>query len=127
MKKRRGFIFITYKDEASVKKCLENKYHTVEGSKVGTQSGLHHWPSEIQGIKAQCWTRLQVVHSVLQCELKIAQPKEVYQQQQYGGGRGGYSGGGRGGRWRGGGGGGGGGKARAFLAQNGPLGDGWWL
>lgn len=33
-KKRRGFIFITYKEEASAKKCLEKKYHTVEGSMV---------------------------------------------------------------------------------------------
>lgn len=57
-KKRRGFIFVTFKDEACVKKCLEKKFQTIEGGR---------------------------------CELKRAQPKELY-QQQHGGGRGGYGG-----------------------------------
>lgn len=128
-KKRRGFIFITFKEAASVKKCLEKKYHNIQGSRVLTHTintwkrwmflffflkpkhllhlnfmvGKHFKHSVIIYLALWIWiVKCLFLSSPFQCELKIAQPKEVYQQQQYGGGRGGGGYGGRGGRARGG-------------------------
>uniref|UniRef100_A0A8C4RAX1 Heteroous nuclear ribonucleoprotein A/B n=1 Tax=Eptatretus burgeri TaxID=7764 RepID=A0A8C4RAX1_EPTBU len=54
--KRRGFCFVTFQDEASVRRAMERKFHEIGASK---------------------------------CEIKLAQPKEVYQNQTWGrGGRG---------------------------------------
>uniref|UniRef100_UPI00358F02AE heterogeneous nuclear ribonucleoprotein D-like n=1 Tax=Myxine glutinosa TaxID=7769 RepID=UPI00358F02AE len=54
--KRRGFCFVTFQDEASLRRAIERKFHEIGASK---------------------------------CEIKLAQPKEVYQNQTYGrGGRG---------------------------------------
>uniref|UniRef100_A0A8C9DLA6 Heteroous nuclear ribonucleoprotein A/B n=1 Tax=Prolemur simus TaxID=1328070 RepID=A0A8C9DLA6_PROSS len=38
LNKRRGFVFITFKEEEPVKKVLEKKFHTISGSKVRCQS-----------------------------------------------------------------------------------------
>uniref|UniRef100_A0A8C8ZMS1 Heteroous nuclear ribonucleoprotein A/B n=1 Tax=Prolemur simus TaxID=1328070 RepID=A0A8C8ZMS1_PROSS len=43
LNKRRGFVFITFKEEEPVKKVLEKKFHTISGSKVRCPA-LCAWP-----------------------------------------------------------------------------------
>uniref|UniRef100_A0A9J8B3X9 Heterogeneous nuclear ribonucleoprotein A/Bb n=1 Tax=Cyprinus carpio carpio TaxID=630221 RepID=A0A9J8B3X9_CYPCA len=83
--KRRGFVFITFKEESAIKKILEKKYHNVCGSKVTNGK------EDIVCVFLQCFCN----GCIVMCEIKIAQPKEIYQQQQYGA-RGGFGGRGRG-------------------------------
>jgi heterogeneous nuclear ribonucleoprotein A/B/D len=40
LNKRRGFVFITFKEEDPVKKVLEKKFHTISGSKVRLLSSV---------------------------------------------------------------------------------------
>ncbi|XP_011603037.2 heterogeneous nuclear ribonucleoprotein D0 isoform X1 [Takifugu rubripes] len=84
--KRRGFCFITFKEEEPVKCIMEKKFHNIGLSKVLALFRSTEFPTSdmeflLNQIKCSCF----------QCEIKVAVSKEQYQQQQYWGGRGGYS------------------------------------
>ncbi|XP_019747891.1 heterogeneous nuclear ribonucleoprotein D0 isoform X2 [Hippocampus comes] len=87
--KRRGFCFITFKEEEPVKTIMEKKYHNIGLSKVMPFSISRRHPRRdacLDKKKKDMWGLCGV-----QCEVKVAMSKEQYQQQQYWGGRGGYS------------------------------------
>lgn len=110
---RRGFCFITYTDEEPVKKLLESRYHQIGSGKVWmflvqlTKLSSNNSCCSGQAFLVLCCFLgicMQLNFPIsFQCEIKVAQPKEVYrqQQQQQKGGKGASSGGRGGGRGRG--------------------------
>ncbi|POI26315.1 hypothetical protein CIB84_009935, partial [Bambusicola thoracicus] len=117
--KRRGFCFITFKEEEPVKKIMEKKYHNVGLSKVGVlvwmkvnttvlcqvesiELPMDNKTNKRRGFCFITFKEEEPVKKIMEkkyhnvglskCEIKVAMSKEQYQQQQQWGSRGGFVG-----------------------------------